>query len=275
MSANRSNTTLFVIVFFLFIFGIAGAFFIGQSGLISIKINLPDTSQESTQDPPAAEVNTEEMPEDASVGTAQQDIPEDDSDLSSIENDDVLFAKKFERFLNRFLRDFTLEVREYKKFRGVLKEFKSPVNLENTEFAKESYDMFRQGIAPELRKKAHAVMLVFQDANEQVDILLMDRPKETQERLKKVWKQMEFEHVHALVGFFESEERLIKAYEELLKFYYVHSKNYTVNSAGKVIFTKNSYAEMEAVLLGKIDSIKAEQKAQLAKPVKKSASADN
>ncbi len=271
MGSSRSNLKLILVFSVIFVLGICGAFYIGQSGLISVQINLP-----ASENQPVSEAPSTAEPIKAKVQeSVPEDIAQDNSEHEVNENESVLFAKKFERFLNRFLKNFASEVREYKEFRRVLKEFKSPVNLENTTFAKESYDMFRQEIAPALRKKAHAVMLVFQDANEQVDILLMDQPKDTQERLKQVWKQMEYEHVHALVGFFESEETLVQAYEDLLKFYYVHSKNYTVSTAGKIIFTKDAYAEKEKALLKRIDDIKAAQRAALAQPQKQTPSVEN
>lgn len=169
--------------------------------------------------------------------------------------------KKFETILNAFIADFSKQISTYKKHRSILKEILLPYNFETPEYAKESYETFHNEIAPSLRREAISVMDVFASKRKDVKSLLKSEPPEDSATILDEWKKMETEKVQIYIDFFDSEDALLKAYDDLLKFYYVQSNFYTVDrNTGVMEFKDENIALQEKELLGAIDAIKNNQK---------------
>lgn len=224
---------------------LAGAFYVGRVSHAPI---LPATS------PPVQA----EVPK-ADEGGSQDAEPEGDNGQPSAEaqTPEVAFAKDFEAFLNSFLKGLAKQTAQYKKDRRILKEAINPYNLIGTENAEQSYTIFRDEIGPMLRNKSERLLSVFAESEKVVQGLLEDKSAATKDRLFSAWKNLEKEHMNGLLDFIENEDRLITAHEELLKFYFVHSKLYKVDmDSGKIVFSNEKYTAREAELLGNIEKLR-------------------
>lgn len=177
---------------------------------------------------------------------------------------EVAFAKEFETFLNNFLKELAKETAQYKKDRRILKEAIDPYNLIGTDNAEQSYRVFRTELGPMLRKKGERIIGLFAKSETVVQGLLADQTKASKDKLFSEWKALEKQHLNGLLDFFEKEDQLITAHEELLKFYFVHSKLYTVDmETGAIVFSNDKYRAREAELLDAIEKLRkgASQKA--------------
>lgn len=224
---------------------LAGAFFMGRVSQAPVSVQAPL--------PPQAE------------GPQRQDVsghPEADAGpknepVEVPQTPEVAFAKEFEAFLNNFLKDLAKETAQYKKDRRILKEAIDPYNLIGTENAEQSYRVFRTEIGPMLRKKGEKLIGLFAKSEKVVQGLLADQSPAAKDKLFSAWKDLEKQHMNGLLDFFENEDRLIAAHEELLKFYFVHSKLYTVDmDTGAIVFSNEKYTAREAELRGAIEKLK-------------------
>ncbi len=239
---------------FAFASAIYVAFFLGQmNGGFPLPSHLRSVSASSQQ-----QIHSLPQTPTSTIKSADESVPQQTvQELSP----DVLFAKTFEDFLNGFLGQLTKNVRDYKKDRRILKEVLNSFNLEGTSNIEKSYKVFREEIAPMLRKKRHDIIDIFKREDERILVLLEKQPKQTQEKIIKQWKDIKNEHLSGLIDFFELEEQLIQAHEKILKFYFVHSKLFRVDlQSGKIIFSQEKYRMQETELLKDIEDIRSRQK---------------
>lgn len=234
-----------------------GAYMLGQANT-----RLPQAFQEKPDSVISPQADTPSQPE-SSQAPAENPVEKVQASLPDQANasPEEIFAKEFETFLNNFLKELSKEIRQYKKDRRILKEAVDPFNLIGTQNAEQSYRVFKEEIAPLLKKKSERVMGVFERANTVVKALLTDKPEDTQSVLMAEWEALEKVHMSKLLDFFENEDRLINAHEELLKFYFIHSKLYTVDmDSGEIIFNSEKHREKEKAILDKINKIKQDFK---------------
>lgn len=199
----------------------------------------------------------EQAPSDSAQAAATEIAAEEAPPAGQPLTPEAVFAKEFETFLNRFLKELAKETTQYKKDRRILKEAIDPYNLAGTDNAELSYRGFRDEIAPMLRKKGAYVLDIFGRSERVVEGLLADKSETVKEKLLAEWKALEKEHMHALLDYFEKEDQLIQAHEELLKFYFIHSKLYKVDmDAGKIVFSNEKYQAREQALLEKIETLR-------------------
>lgn len=167
------------------------------------------------------------------------------------------FAKDFEKFLNEFLKDLGSETNVYKKDRRILKEVISPYNVEGTENAEKSYKAFKEDIAPTLRRKGQKIIDIFQNSENAVVALLAEQPEDVRSTLMSTWQEMKKKQLNGVIDFLANEERLIGAHERLLKFYFVHSKLYSVDpEKGEIVFKNPKYEQEEQEILGEIEKLR-------------------
>lgn len=224
---------------------LAGAFFMGRASHGPL---APQVTQPAQPDAPQAEA---EIVKPAADAGAKNDA------IEAPQAPEVAFAKEFETFLNNFLKELVKETAQYKKDRRILKEAIDPFNLIGTENAEQSYRVFRTEIGPMLRKKGEKLIGLFAKSEKVVQGLLADQPPAAKEKLFSAWKDLEKQHMNGLLDFFENEDKLIAAHEELLKFYFVHSKLYTVDmDTGAIVFSNEKYTAREAELRGAIEKLK-------------------
>ena len=137
--------------------------------------------------------------------------------------------KLFDLYLNNFKNELHEKAKSYKKARNILKEIKNPYNFETPEYAKENYTLFKKTIAPSLRQKASDIINTFDIYRKKVEANLKDKDNELQQDFLKKWKDMNQQQLTKYVDFFSKEEDLVQAYDDLITFYYVHSRLYEVD----------------------------------------------
>ncbi len=168
------------------------------------------------------------------------------------------FAKSFENLLNQFLKELSIETSVYKKDRRILKEVISPYNVEGTENAEKSYKTFKEDVAPTLRRKGQKIIDVFKNSDVAITALLSDQPERVRASLMSTWEEMKKKQLDGVIDFLANEERLISAHERLLKFYFVHSKLYSVDQEkGKIVFKSSKYQEEEQQILDEIEKLRS------------------
>ncbi|MCB1782723.1 MAG: hypothetical protein KDI13_01890 [Alphaproteobacteria bacterium] len=175
---------------------------------------------------------------------------------------DLALEKSFETVLNDFLKEFRDKAADYKEQRFLLMEITEPINFETPQYAADNFNLFKNHLAPTLHKNAIEVMGVFDSYGKKVQALLASEPKETQDKIWGEWQNMRARQVDVYIKYFEQEDRLIAAYEELLKFYYQRANMYHYDKkSDKLVFSMPPDREVERGFYQKIERIKEEQKA--------------
>ncbi len=162
----------------------------------------------------------------------------------------------FDLYLNDFKYELEEAVETYKNSRKILSEMLNPDNFETPEYTKESYSFFNSHLAPDLRNKSDLVINVFQKYKNRVTKDLYGEDDEIKSIFLLQWEKMSYEQLSNYVDFFEKEEELIQAYEELLQFYYVHSAFFSYDAqADALMFDREADQEKEKILQEKIKQI--------------------
>lgn len=174
------------------------------------------------------------------------------------------FAKEFEDLLNKFLHDFRNATREYKAQRAVLRELASPYNFESPEYAAETYTLFQNEIAPSLRASSKEAIAIFDNTSKQIELSLSKENESVHLKLSKVWNEVKDKNIKVTIRFFQTEDKLLTAYENLFKFYYTRSKFFTLNKeTGDIVFKRKKDELGYKKLLAMIEKIKNDQKEML------------
>jgi hypothetical protein len=181
--------------------------------------------------------------------------------LKAIEEERAAAAQEYEDLLNAFIKDMATQAGAYKIQRKVLREIARPYNFEKPEYAKESYEEFMSEIAPGLRRQAIQVMNVFDIFGAKLELASMDKPAEMKDYINQKWQEMKSDTGKNYISYFEKEEVILKAYEELLRFYFVKSKTLKATEA-EVTFENPEDKAQEQVLLKKIEELQGSAAAQ-------------
>lgn len=242
MSKN-SSVSHFIYGLLLFVLFI-GVFLLGQ--MSARNVGQPPQQHESRP----ASVKAPESP--AKISEKEKIRP------STGVSPDVKFAEDSEDFLNGFLKELAQVTREYKLHRRIFKEVVDPFYLQGTENAEKAYSGFREEIAPALRAKAQDVVRVFEKAEKNFKKLIDSHEKDQSgKKLIAAWQDLKKAQMPALIAYLENDEKLIVAHEKLLKFYFVHSKLYSVDpEAGAIVFKNPKYQEEERRLVGEIEKLR-------------------
>lgn len=136
----------------------------------------------------------------------------------------------FDTYLNEFQNDLLEKAQSYKKTRRLLRNIIRPINFETTDFAKENYDLFKESLVPSLRKKSADIIFVFEDYSEKIEKDLAGDKNEIKQLFLDKWKNMTKEQLDNYVDFFSREEEMIMAFDDLITFYYTHSKRYEIDT---------------------------------------------
>lgn len=243
----------------LLIGAMGGAYYLGRASGNAQPVSTAPTPAQKGEAP--AEQAAQKELSSSLASTAEKAEEKTEEKAEQPPDNRSAFVKDFEAFLNAFLKDLVLETKKYKKDRRILKEAINPYNLVDTENAEMSYKVFRSEIAPMLRKKSERILSIFERSRKNVEKILEGTSEKTRDSLMKVWESLEKEHIENLTEFFEKEDKIITAYESLLKFYVVHSKLYSVNmETGALVFQNEKHRVREQVLLDKIKKLEKQQK---------------
>jgi len=169
----------------------------------------------------------------------------------------------FDAYLNAFENELVDKASVYKKTRKLLKNIIRPINFTNATFAKENYVLFKEILAPSLRNQSAKMIGIFESYSNHVEKELASDENELQKIFLAQWKEMTKEQLGQYIDFFAREEKMIQAYDELITFYYTHSKRYSIDEEGNKFLFSNHEDEIKAQAL-------RERVQELQKPLKKS-----
>lgn len=194
-------------------------------------------------------------------GPGITNVPRPDAPLPEGPN----LEQRFVDFLNDFLRDVNKGMVEYKKERQALVQALGPANLRDPAYVEENY-LFVQTVIPSLRQRMADVIKIFEDAEMEVDALLLNQPPDIQKKVLDKWKEMKQRHGEAFISYFELENELLTAYDNLMAFYNSRKGAFEVDlNSRTVIFKDPADAVQEERLRGVITQIYAEEEALLNK----------
>jgi len=152
----------------------------------------------------------------------------------------------FDAYLNEFKSELIEKAQTYKKTRRLLKNLIRPINYTDTASAKENYFLFKESLAPTLRKQSVEIIGVFENYSNKIKNDLSGDENELQKTFLAQWEDMSRKQLTSYIDFFASEEEFIQAYDALITFYYSHSKRYALNDLGNGLDFSNPDDEMKA-----------------------------
>lgn len=164
--------------------------------------------------------------------------------------------KIYDNLTANLLRQLAEKAREYKQQRKILREIIKPDNFTSQENADKIYIFFKEELTPELRNKAASVIEVFITNKEKIHKQIQDDKGEVKEEFQKSWKNIEDAQIKDYVDFFEKEEELLRAYEDLIAFYCTRVKMFSVHpQTGRTAFKRKEDAIQEKILINKINTL--------------------
>ena len=166
----------------------------------------------------------------------------------------------YDTYLNEFTNGLREKAKAYKKTRLILKDIVRPYNFETAKFAKENYNLFKRDIAPSLRIQAAEIIESFVTYREKIEADLSDEDGDIQETFMDKWMEMQQEQLTKYVEFFAREEDLIQAYDDLITFYYTHSRLYEIDlEENKFVFKREEDQSKQEKLLRRIETLRKKQ----------------
>ncbi|MFP4386125.1 MAG: hypothetical protein ACLFP8_02310 [Alphaproteobacteria bacterium] len=163
----------------------------------------------------------------------------------------------FDTYINAFKSELVHKADAYKKSRRLLSDLSRPINYKNAAFAKETYDLFNESLAPSLREQASGIINLFDRYSKQIEDDLRHDDNQLKQLFLKEWNNVTQEQLDHYVDFFAAESKLIDAYDALITFYYTHSRRYTVNEeSNQFVFFNPQDAEKARILLERIEALK-------------------
>ena len=129
------------------------------------------------------------------------------------------FEQQFEDVLNTLLRKTAEKAGDYKMRRRVLAELVKPENLITPEYIQENHEMVQE-LVPELRSTMEEIMGAFSRADMAVKTLVRGQTPEQSSAVLKEWARLKADQAGAYILFFETEDGILSAYEELMALYF-------------------------------------------------------
>lgn len=171
--------------------------------------------------------------------------------------------EKFEFILGRFVKDVAEEANEYKKQRQVLPQLIHPAGLTNPEYIAENAALM-EDTAKKLREQIITVMGVFDQAEDDIELLLTYQTEETAEDIRARWKELKEKQTVLYVDFFSYEEDIIAAYQNLMNFYAENAEEIHYDGeTERLVFSDAVDIQAEEKLRAEIESLNKEQEAVL------------
>jgi hypothetical protein len=155
----------------------------------------------------------------------------------------------FDAYLNAFKGELFIKANTYKKTRKLLKNLIRPVNYIDTASAKENYFLFKESLAPSLRKQSVDIIDIFERYSNKNQKELADEENDLHRIFQDQWEDMLRDQLTNYINFFAREEELIQAYDALITFYYTHSKRFVVDDLGDDLEFSNPKDKEKAQLL--------------------------
>lgn len=160
--------------------------------------------------------------------------------------------------IQKFTNDLKTRMDQYQRQRKLLAQIIDAHNYETPEYARETYDNFRDNLAPSLRQNGEAVINFFATNDKILDPILLTDPSFKEYKIYKEWKAQHTELLNRYVEFFLKEEEILQNYDALITFYYRYNGYYSVNAeTNSFIFNSAQAEEMAAKLRAPIDALKS------------------
>jgi len=146
---------------------------------------------------------------------AEQKAVEDAERKAQEEQRVVELTAEFESFLNGFIAEISKASREYKASKAVMKGLVKPETMAMAAYAEENYKLGEATIL-NMKLQMDEMMQIFQKADEQFEALIEKWPEGRRDTINKSWSELRDARLNQLVGFFESENDVLAAMQELL-----------------------------------------------------------
>lgn len=144
---------------------------------------------------------------------------------------------QFDEILKTFLADVNKAVGEYRAERKIIVESVKPENLQEPAYVEENYDMVR-ALLPSLRKRKDVIFNAFDVTEVKVQELVAMQPEADRQPILDQWAKLKQEQMNLYQNFFTAEDEIIKAYDNLLTFYYSKRYEFTVDLEKNTIVFK-------------------------------------
>lgn len=172
----------------------------------------------------------------------------------AVEKKRAAIQKLYDEYLNSFITDLDKAMRDYKQSRAALKFIRSPSNFSTPERAQKTHTQLKKGIAPALREKSYDIIDTFSNYDQKVQDDLKNKQSAIEAVFLEKWTAMSREKLVAYINFFEKEEKIIRAHEDLVDFYYAKSQAYTVDlTTNKFVFKRPSDRKKASFYENKVD----------------------
>lgn len=163
----------------------------------------------------------------------------------------------YDTYLNNFTNTLRDKVKAYTENKRVLSELTRPINFETPELAKENYDVFTNEIAPALQKQINDIIMLFEVYKKKLEAEVEKDDSDIKQAFIEEWGERSDKLLSEYIDVFSKEAELISAYEELVTFYYVHSKLYKVDLATDTfLFDRDEDFKKHNELQGHIKTLK-------------------
>lgn len=147
--------------------------------------------------------------------------------------------------IDDFIAELKVALQNYKDYIKILPEIVKPKNFVSEDYARENYRLFRDEIEPAARLKADMLLSVFTRYNKKLRDTVNDSSAEIEKEFLSEWQDMHDDHLERVVDFLTYDDKLIDAYANLIEFYYVHSKLYTVDVEAEMFDFKREKDEIK------------------------------
>jgi class 3 adenylate cyclase len=126
--------------------------------------------------------------------------------------------QSIEDFLNGFLKEVNDGAREYKQRRVILTNLAEPQNMTSPEYITENASLAESTLMA-LQLQMDKIMGAFKTADEKFEGLVTVLKEDDQPAVRKKWEDERKEQTDLFMGYFASEQNVLKAYGDLLRFY--------------------------------------------------------
>ena len=116
--------------------------------------------------------------------------------------------------------------------------------------------MFKENLAPTLRAQGEDIINLFERYSEKLRYELKGGNSELQKTFLKQWNDMAQKQLDRYIAFLMREEELIQAYDDLITFYYTHTRRYYIDlEKNKFVFYDPKDTKKAFLLLEHIEAL--------------------
>lgn len=171
--------------------------------------------------------------------------------------------KEFEDALNEFLQTIASDVQIYKNNRKMLVSLVQPENIRNSSYIEENQALASDTVES-LQAQMDKIMNQFAQTDKKMTALAHNFDEAGRTEIIRRWQFLRDENSKKLVSYFESDQKILEAYNELLQFYARKREAMSVDVANKkIMFTNPEDQKVADEIIRRIFQLNAEQRAKL------------